>query len=114
MTGHPESANRLAMLRCRVADIGAPSIARIARGEAPHDAIAGHFGNDGSCRDRKAKGVSVDDGQDGTIDRRSNVAVDQRNIGAHGKYCDGVFECWTTKQLEQFVNVIAGRPQLPA
>jgi uncharacterized protein with von Willebrand factor type A (vWA) domain len=35
-------------------------------------------------------------------------------MAAYEPYCDGVFECWTTKQLEQFVNVIAGRPQLPA
>jgi hypothetical protein len=33
---------------------------------------------------------------------------------AYEPYCDGVFECWTTKQLEQFVNVVAGRPHLPA
>ncbi len=35
-------------------------------------------------------------------------------MSAYEPYCDGVFECWTTKQLEQFVNVIAGRPELPA
>jgi len=35
-------------------------------------------------------------------------------MAAYEPYCDGVFECWTTKQLEQFVNVIAGRPELPA
>ena len=35
-------------------------------------------------------------------------------MAAYEPYCDGVFECWTTKQLEQFVNVVAGRPQLPA
>ena len=33
-------------------------------------------------------------------------------MAAYEPYCDGVFECWTTKQLEQFVNVIAGRPEL--
>jgi hypothetical protein len=26
---------------------------------------------------------------------------------AYEPYCDGVFECWTTKQLEGFVNAIA-------
>jgi uncharacterized protein with von Willebrand factor type A (vWA) domain len=31
-------------------------------------------------------------------------------MAAYEPYCDGVFECWTTKQLEQFVNVVAGRP----
>jgi uncharacterized protein len=31
-------------------------------------------------------------------------------MSAYEPYCDGVFECWTTKQLEQFVNVVAGRP----
>jgi len=35
-------------------------------------------------------------------------------MAAYEPYCDGAFECWTTKQLEQFVNVIAGRPELPA
>ena len=33
-------------------------------------------------------------------------------MAAYEPHCDGVFECWTTKQLEQFVNVVAGRPQL--
>jgi uncharacterized protein len=33
-------------------------------------------------------------------------------MAAYEPYCDGVFECWTTKQLEQFVNVVAGRPQV--
>jgi len=35
-------------------------------------------------------------------------------MAAYEPYCDGVFECWTTKQLEQFVNVVAGRPQMAA
>jgi uncharacterized protein len=29
-------------------------------------------------------------------------------MSAYEPYCDGVFECWTTKQLEVFVNAIAG------
>ena len=33
-------------------------------------------------------------------------------MAAYEPYCDGVFECWTTKQLEQFVNVIAGSPEV--
>jgi uncharacterized protein with von Willebrand factor type A (vWA) domain len=33
-------------------------------------------------------------------------------MAAYEPYCDGVFECWTTKQLEQFVNVIAGSPEI--
>jgi hypothetical protein len=33
-------------------------------------------------------------------------------MAAYEPYCNGVFECWTTKQLEQFVNVVAGRPQV--
>jgi uncharacterized protein len=28
-------------------------------------------------------------------------------MAAYEPYCDGVFECWTTKQLETFVNAIA-------
>jgi uncharacterized protein len=35
-------------------------------------------------------------------------------MAAYEPYCDGVFECWTTKQLEQFVNVVAGRPEIAA
>jgi len=34
-------------------------------------------------------------------------------MAAYEPYCNGVFECWTTKQLEQFVNVVAGRPEEP-
>ena len=33
-------------------------------------------------------------------------------MAAYEPYCDAVFECWTTKQLEQFVNVIAGSPEV--
>ena len=33
-------------------------------------------------------------------------------MAAYEPYCDGVFECWTTKQLEQFVNVVAGTPEV--
>jgi len=29
-------------------------------------------------------------------------------MAAYERYCDGAFECWTTKHLEGFVNVIAG------
>jgi uncharacterized protein len=31
-------------------------------------------------------------------------------MSAYEPHCDGVFECWTTKHLETFVNVIAGAP----
>ena len=31
-------------------------------------------------------------------------------MSAYEPYCDGVFECWTTKQLEAFVNAIAELP----
>ena len=29
-------------------------------------------------------------------------------MAAYERYCDGAFECWTTKHLESFVNVVAG------
>jgi uncharacterized protein with von Willebrand factor type A (vWA) domain len=29
-------------------------------------------------------------------------------MAAYERYCDGAFECWTTRHLEQFVNVVAG------
>src|SRR3954466_7803947 len=32
---------------------------------------------------------------------------------AYGPYCDGVFECWTTKQLEQFVNALTDPHAVP-
>ncbi len=35
-------------------------------------------------------------------------------IAAYEPYCDGVFECWTTKQLEVFVNALAGGRGAPA
>ena len=35
-------------------------------------------------------------------------------ISAYEPYCDGVFECWTTKQLEVFVNALAGGRGAPA
>ena len=77
------------MLRCRVADIGAPSIARIARRKAAHDAIASHLGDDGSGGDREAEGVSVDDCLHGAIDRRGDVAVDERDVRADAEDGDG-------------------------
>jgi hypothetical protein len=30
-------------------------------------------------------------------------------MAAYEPYCDGVFECWTTKQLEGFVNALTGQ-----
>ena len=36
-------------------------------------------------------------------------------MAAYEQYCTGVFECWTTKQLEAFVNALADfRPGVPA
>ena len=29
-------------------------------------------------------------------------------MAAYERYCDGAFECWTTRHLENFVNVVAG------
>jgi uncharacterized protein len=29
-------------------------------------------------------------------------------MAAYERHCDGAFECWTTRHLEQFVNVVAG------
>jgi uncharacterized protein len=29
-------------------------------------------------------------------------------MAAYARYCDGAFECWTTRHLENFVNVVAG------
>jgi uncharacterized protein with von Willebrand factor type A (vWA) domain len=34
-------------------------------------------------------------------------------MAAYEPYCDGVFECWTTKQLEAFVNAVAGARPAP-
>jgi hypothetical protein len=33
-------------------------------------------------------------------------------MSAYEPYCDGAFECWTTRHLENFVNVVAGGSQL--
>src|SRR5436190_3911903 len=35
-------------------------------------------------------------------------------MAAYEPYCDGVFECWTTKQLEAFVNTLANERALVA
>ena len=35
-------------------------------------------------------------------------------MAAYEPYCDGVFECWTTKQLETFVNALADTRALVA
>jgi len=35
-------------------------------------------------------------------------------MAAYSPYCDGAFECWTTKQLEGFVNALAGLSPVPA
>jgi uncharacterized protein len=35
-------------------------------------------------------------------------------MAAYQPYCDGVFECWTTKQLEAFVNTLANERALVA
>jgi uncharacterized protein len=35
-------------------------------------------------------------------------------MAAYEPYCDGVFECWTTKQLEVFVNALADQRALTA
>jgi uncharacterized protein len=32
-------------------------------------------------------------------------------MAAYERYCDGAFECWTTRHLETFVNVVAGGVQ---
>jgi uncharacterized protein len=34
-------------------------------------------------------------------------------MAAYEPFCDGVFECWTTKHLESFVNVVAGGVPAP-
>ena len=31
-------------------------------------------------------------------------------MAAYERHCDGAFECWTTRHLENFVNVVAGGP----
>ena len=31
-------------------------------------------------------------------------------MSAYERYCDGAFECWTTRHLENFVNIVAGGP----
>jgi len=35
-------------------------------------------------------------------------------MAAYERYCDGAFECWTTRHLENFVNVVAGGVPAPA
>jgi uncharacterized protein with von Willebrand factor type A (vWA) domain len=35
-------------------------------------------------------------------------------MAAYERYCDGAFECWTTRHLENFVNVVAGGVPSPS
>jgi uncharacterized protein with von Willebrand factor type A (vWA) domain len=35
-------------------------------------------------------------------------------MAAYERHCDGAFECWTTKHLENFVDVVAGGGRKPA
>jgi uncharacterized protein with von Willebrand factor type A (vWA) domain len=35
-------------------------------------------------------------------------------MAAYEPHCDGVFECWTTKQLEGFVNALTDLRSVPA
>ncbi len=35
-------------------------------------------------------------------------------MAAYERWCDGAFECWTTKHLEAFVDVVAGGPVPPS
>ena len=35
-------------------------------------------------------------------------------MAAYEPYCDGVFECWTTKQLETFVNALTEQKPVAA
>jgi uncharacterized protein with von Willebrand factor type A (vWA) domain len=35
-------------------------------------------------------------------------------MAAYERYCDGAFECWTTKHLENFVDVVAGGGRPPS
>ncbi|HEY2715142.1 MAG TPA: VWA domain-containing protein, partial [Solirubrobacterales bacterium] len=35
-------------------------------------------------------------------------------MAAYERHCDGAFECWTTKHLENFVDVVAGGAQRPS
>jgi hypothetical protein len=29
-------------------------------------------------------------------------------MSSYERFCDGTFECWTTRHLENFVDVVAG------
>jgi hypothetical protein len=83
MAGHTEAANRFAMFRRRVADIGFPTVDRVARRESAHDPVAGHLGDDRGRGDREAEGIALDDGLHGTGQRRGDAAVDKGDIRRH-------------------------------
>jgi hypothetical protein len=86
MAGDAEPADCLAMLLRCVSDVGLPAIARIARGKPTHNSIARDFGDDGRGGDREAERVAFDHGLNRTRERRSNAAVDERDIWPHSEH----------------------------
>jgi hypothetical protein len=93
MAGHAESANRLAMLWCRVTDIGIPAITRITRCETAHDPVARHFGNNRGGGNREAQRIALDDGLYRAGEGRGDIAVDERSIGADPEDGNGASHC---------------------
>jgi hypothetical protein len=89
MAGDPQSVDRLAVLACRISDIGLPAISWVAQCQAAHDAVAGYLGDDGGGSDREAQRIAFDDGLDCGGDGRGDGAVDERHIGADPEHVHG-------------------------
>jgi len=80
MRREPERGECRLMLGRAVADIGRPAIALIALGQAPHEAVARHLGDDRGGGDREREPVAADDGAHGAGEGRRAVAVDERDL----------------------------------
>jgi len=89
MAGDAEAADRLAVLQCRVSDIGLPAITGIPGCETTHDPVARDLRDDRGGGDREAERVAFDDGLHGTSDRRGDYAVDECGIGARPEHRHG-------------------------
>jgi len=89
MAGDTKAADRLTMGLGRISDVGLPTVAGVAGCEPAHDPVARHLGDDRSGGDREAERIAFDDGLHLAIDRRSDAAVNECDIGVDPEHGHG-------------------------
>ena len=104
MAGDTQSADRLAVLACRISNVCLPAVAGVARRQAAHDAVTGYLGDDGGGSDREAERVAFDDGLHYGGDGRGDAAVDEYDIGADPEHVDGA--CHRQQRRAQDVDAV--------